>query len=154
MTRCSSAKRLAMGVIAAAGFAGSAVAASLPGSEQRVVAMDDDASDWFGRSVDVFGDMAVVGAPGDDEVAAKAGAIYLLERDLLGVWQPGGKFLASDVAINKEYGEAVAIEGGTVIVGGSEEDAVTSGAAYIYSSRLFADGFESGDTSRLSATSL
>ena len=45
------------------------------------------------------------------------------------------------------------IEGGTLIIGGGEEDAFTPGAAYVYSSRLFADGFESGDTSSWSSTS-
>jgi hypothetical protein len=43
--------------------------------------------------------------------------------------------------------------GSTVIIGGSEEDAFISGAAYLYSSRLFVDDFESGDTTVCSTTS-
>lgn len=102
----------------------------------------------FGSAVAVDESMGliVIGAKRDDEIAAKAGAVYLLEPDGLGGWMAGGKVLASDAAINKEFGESVAMQGGTVIIGGGEIDANSPGAAYIYSSRLFADGFESGDT--------
>jgi len=96
--------------------------------------------------------LIVVGAKQDNDGGDKAGAIYLVERDEFGTWLPGGKVVASDSAINKEYGEAVAVQGGTVIVGGSEEAAFSSGAAYIYSSFLFGDGFETGDTSAWSST--
>lgn len=113
-----------------------------------------DTFEEYGSSVaiDEASNLLLVGAKRDDDGGAKAGAIYLLERDQFGDWQPGGKVVASDAAINKEYGEAVAIQGSTVVVGGSEEDAFTPGAAYVYSARLFADGFESGDTSAWSAT--
>lgn len=109
----------------------------------------------YGSSVaiDESMNLLVVGAKRDDEVAALAGAIFLLERDVLGSWQAGGKVLASDAAINKEFGESVAVQDGTVIVGGGEIDANSPGAAYVYSSRLFADGFQSGDTSAWSSTS-
>jgi len=115
---------------------------------------EGDATDEYGSSVaiDESRNLIVVGSKRDDEVAAKAGAVYLLERNNLDVWQAGGKVLASDAAINKEFGEAVAIQGNTVVVGGGEEDAFTSGAAYVYSSRLFADGFESGDSAAWSVT--
>ena len=98
--------------------------------------------------------LIVVGAKRDPDGGAKAGAVYLLERDEMGVWQPGGKAQASDRAINKEFGEDVAIRHGSVIVGGGEEDAFTSGAAYFYSraSQVFSDGFESGDALAWSST--
>ena len=102
----------------------------------------------FGSSVaiDESMNLLVVGAKRDDQVAAKTGAIFLFERDGLGVWQPGGKVLASDAAINKEFGESVVVREGTVIVGGGEIDAASPGAASFYVSRIFADGFESGNT--------
>lgn len=110
-------------------------------------------SDEYGSSVAVDESMnlIIVGAKRDTDGGPKAGAVYLLERDQSGDWQPGGKVLASDTGINKEFGESVAVRRGTAVIGGGEEDAFTPGAAYIYSSRLFADGFESGDTGGWSA---
>jgi len=110
--------------------------------------------DEFGSSVaiDESMNLILVGAKRDTDGGPKAGAVYPLERDQLGSWQLGGKVLASDTGINKEFGESVAVRHGTAVIGGSEEDAFTPGAAYIYSSRLFDDGFESGDTSAWSAT--
>jgi hypothetical protein len=110
--------------------------------------------DEFGSSVaiDESMNLILVGAKRDGDGGPKAGAVYLLERDEFGDWQPGGKVLASDTGINKEFGESVAIRSGTAVIGGAEESAFTPGAAYIYSSRLFADGFESDDTGAWSGT--
>ncbi|MCB1229222.1 MAG: FG-GAP repeat protein [Verrucomicrobiae bacterium] len=44
---------------------------------------DADAYDYFGRSVALCGNRAVVGAPGDDDLDAESGAAYLY-RDLVG----------------------------------------------------------------------
>lgn len=53
---------------------GAAGAATSLGPEERLTASDPDGSDRFGHSVAIYGDVAVVGAPGDDEKATNAGA--------------------------------------------------------------------------------
>lgn len=100
--------------------------------------------DAFGAAVALYGRGLAVGAPGDDDGGQDAGAVYLYVQDELGVWQSDGKVLASDAAIEKELGKAADARHGSVIVGGPEEDAASAGAAYLYDSRVFADGFESG----------
>jgi len=77
------------------------------------------------------------GGPG----GAKAGAAFFLTRDEFGLWQESGQIKASDAAINKEFGESVATSDGVAIIGGAEEDAFTSGAAYIYTDLIFKNGF-------------
>ncbi|MGJ8663389.1 MAG: FG-GAP repeat protein [Marinicella sp.] len=78
------------------------------------------------------------GGPSGDN----AGATFILTQDEFSIWQAAGEVKASDAAINKEYGEAVAISRGIALIGGAEEDAFTSGAAYIYTELLFKNGFE------------
>jgi hypothetical protein len=110
---------------------------------------DGAGTDDYGSSVaiDETLNLILVGARRDPDGGQKAGAVYLLKRDDVGDWQPAGKVLASDTALNKGFGEAVAMRNGFAIVGGSEEAAFTAGAAYLYAVPLFTDGFESGDTS-------
>lgn len=101
----------------------------------------------FGKGVAIEGFQVVVGAPKDDTVAQDAGAIYLFDRDEVGTWNPAGMLLASDVAGEKQFGAAVAYRHSSLIVGSPEAGAIPGpGAAYVYTSGIFADGFESGDT--------
>ncbi len=103
-------------------------------------------------AIDETQGLLVVGAKRDDDGGQNAGAVYLFARDQSSQWQPDGKVVASDAAINKWFGESISARGSTVIIGGSEEPAFSPGAAYLYSSRLFADGFESGDTTAWTTT--
>lgn len=107
--------------------------------------------DAFGGAVALYRNTLAVGAPGDDDGGNDAGAVYLYVRDQPGSWMFDVKLLASDAANEKEFGEAVAFSS-SLLVGGPEEDAFLPGAAYIYDSLVFADGFESGDTSAWSVT--
>ena len=45
--------------------------------EQRLTAPDGAAGDWFGGSVSVSGDVAIVGTPGDNENGINSGAVYI-----------------------------------------------------------------------------
>ena len=48
---------------------------------KKLTASDAEANDFFGSSVAVSGDTAVVGALREDSPAANAGAAYVLQRD-------------------------------------------------------------------------
>ncbi|KAA3641334.1 MAG: hypothetical protein DWP95_06975 [Proteobacteria bacterium] len=78
------------------------------------------------------------GGPG----GANAGSVFILTQDEFSLWQESGEIKASDAAINKEFGESVATSDGVAIIGGAEEDAFTSGAAYIYTDLIFKNGFD------------
>jgi hypothetical protein len=47
---------------------------------QKLVGSQATSSDWFGASVDIDGDRAVVGAPQDDPGFGNAGRMYVFER--------------------------------------------------------------------------
>ena len=79
----------------------------------------------------------VVGAFGEDAGGSNAGAAYIFERSGT-VWTEVKKITASDAQASDLFGQTVAIDGTTVLVGAREEDtkATAAGAAYIYSSQL------------------
>ena len=104
--------------------------------QQKLVASDGRASDFFGNAVAVSGDYAVIGATGNSASFSKSGAAYVFERDpSTGVWTQVEKFAPTEVTQNfAGFGASVAIAGERIVVGSSGEDvgAADSGAAYIY----------------------
>jgi hypothetical protein len=58
---------------------------------------DGARGDWFGRSVSVSGDTAVVGAPSDDDNGARSGSAYVFRRTGSS-WTQAQKLLPGDGA--------------------------------------------------------
>jgi hypothetical protein len=100
------------------------------GQVKKLAASDGAASDRFGWSAAISGDIAVVGAYGDD---ANKGAAYVFGRDKDGAdhWGQVKKLTATDGVAGDLFGYSVAISGDTVVVGARADDAYT-GAAYIF----------------------
>ncbi len=112
-----------------------------PAAQSYFTPLRFSANDYFGRAVDMFGDMAVVGADGTDidpfprdptsKLISNAGAAYIFELDGSGVWRQAADLTAYDPNANTYYGSSVGASSRYVIVGapGAYGDA---GAAYIY----------------------
>jgi len=99
--------------------------------ESKLTALDSAASNQFGRSVAIDGDLVVVGAW---QNGFNRGALYIFRRDA-GGWVQESKLLASDGVMGDYLGTAVAIQGSRVIGGayGDDTAAVTNhGAAYVF----------------------
>ena len=108
------------------------------GQRLKLTASDADETDYFGSSVAISGDTAVVGAQGDKELASYAGAAYIFERDNTGTdaWGERVKLTASDGALWDDFGVAVpAISADTVVVGANWDDS-RRGAAYVFERNL------------------
>lgn len=91
-------------------------------------------TDEFGNSVDVSGDVIVVGAEfNDNGLGNNAGAAYVFE-ELGGVWVETAKLTASDGAGERHFGENVAVSGATIVVGQRENGTLgnNAGAAYVF----------------------
>ena len=107
--------------------------------ELKLTATDAAKGNWFGYSVAVSGDVAVIGAPLDDDTEgdAGAGAVYVFVRNGER-WQGQAKLTASDAAAGDSFGYSVAINGDVAIVGAPwegfyENDAgYWPGAAYVF----------------------
>ncbi|UCC29456.1 MAG: hypothetical protein JSU86_14785 [Phycisphaerales bacterium] len=107
--------------------------------EAKLTAFDAAEDDHFGRSVDITGDLVVVGSPGHDHPVSDAGSAYLFRHDGI-EWVQEGKLTASDAAEDDRFGFSVAVNGDLVIVGSPSDDYSGSnrGSAYL---------FRRGDTS-------
>ena len=79
--------------------------------EAKLTASDAALSDFFGFSVAISGDTAVVGAHLDDDAGGDSGSAYVFQRSA-GVWSEQQKLTASDAALADEFGFSVAISGG------------------------------------------
>ncbi len=106
------------------------------GLVRKILAPDGINGDQFGFSTAIEGDLAVIGAHLDDDHGGSSGAVYLFSRDAGGAnnWGFVKKLVASDAASGDQFGTAVAIADGGIIVGAPLEDEVgnASGAAYVF----------------------
>jgi len=100
---------------------------------QKLLASDGAANDQFGFSISISGDLAIVGAVGDDSYK---GSAYVFKRDGEDgeTWSQQQKLTASDGAANDYFGCSVSISGDLAIVGAYYDDdrGTDSGSAYIF----------------------
>ncbi|MCB0851843.1 MAG: T9SS type A sorting domain-containing protein [Bacteroidetes bacterium] len=120
---------------------------------QKVVSTDRSLFDWFGVSVDISGDYAVIGSMQDaagvngGSSVPQAGSAYIFERGVAGGWNMAQKIVADDRTSFSSFGVAVAIDSNRIVVGAHQEDYDTSGtnplenagAAYIYERDIVGD---------------
>jgi len=95
----------------------------------------DDAAtcDQFGASVVISGDVAVLGAPFNNDV----GAVYAFRSfDGGTTWAQVAKLTASDAAADDEFHYSVGIDGSLAVIGARFDDEGSffenSGAAYVF----------------------
>ncbi|MCI0389939.1 MAG: putative Ig domain-containing protein [Acidobacteria bacterium] len=103
--------------------------------EQRIFANDGAADDLFGTAVALSGDTLAVGASrGDVSGIADQGSAYVFTRGG-GVWTQQQKLTADDGAMFDHFGDRVALNGDTVLVGVQDDDigaSANQGSAYVF----------------------
>lgn len=134
--------RAVVGAITAAGASDHTGAAYIydrdPGGtwieSSRLFANDGQDYDWFGYSVSVAGNLAIVGAPFASGSQYESGAAYIFRRDGSGAWSQDARLVAPDGVQDDSFGASVAIFGDTAIVGApqAEGNDYQSGVAYIF----------------------
>ena len=100
----------------------------------RLILINGIASDdWFGKSVALSGDMALIGAPYSDEKGNDSGAAYIFHR-MNGLWKEESKLVPTYGASNDYFGDDVALSGYTAIIGSPYDDDVgfNSGSVYVF----------------------
>ena len=97
----------------------------------KLTASDAEAGDYFGWSVAIDGNVAIIGARLDDDGGYDFGSAYLFGVTT-GVQI--AKLTASDAAAGDHFGCSVAIYGDVAIVGATEDDdgGSSSGSAYLF----------------------
>ena len=103
--------------------------------EDKLTASDAAAGDWFGVSVSISGDWAVVGASHDNDAGEHSGSAYMFRHDDNGtpsdptddLWVEMTKLAVSDASEIGFFGWSVSISGDRCIVG-----AIWGEAAYVF----------------------
>jgi len=98
---------------------------------QRLIATDRALDDQLGTSVALAGNLALVGAPQDDDRGADSGSAYLFNTE---TGAQVRKLRAADGAAGDHFGRAVAASGNLALVGayGDDPRGTDSGAAYLF----------------------
>jgi hypothetical protein len=91
---------------------------------------DNNTSDRFGHVVAISGDTAVVAALYGDETAENAGSVFVFTRSN-GIWSFQQELHVADTIGNGYFGDVVAIENDTIVVGARSTDVYT-GSAYVF----------------------
>ena len=112
-------------------------------TETMLRASNTAENNYFGNSVAISGNYAIVGATHEDESSTNilfdSGAAYIFELDDSGNWIQRQILRASNLGASDQFGISVAISGNTAIVGAWQEDGTSisattdgCGAAYIF----------------------
>ena len=111
----------------------------------KLTASDGEAGDIFGWSVAVDGDTVVVGARYDDSayVFTKPGTGWATATET-------AKLTASDRVVGDWFGQSVAVDWDTVVVGASEDDG--SGSAYVFTKAADSVWTDATQTAKLTAS--
>jgi len=100
----------------------------------RLTGHDTVPMDFFGWSAALSGNVAVVGAPEDDDNGSRSGSVYVFERGQDGTWSQVAKLIADDGDSHDFFGGAVAIDGDVIAVGAPDDEELGnwSGSAYVF----------------------
>ncbi len=90
---------------------------------QKIVASDRGSNDWFGYSVSISGDYAIVGAQNtyNLDLLVNAGSAYIL-KNIDGTWSELKKIIVPSRERGDQFGNSVAISGDNALVGAYHED--------------------------------
>ncbi|CAN5269708.1 hypothetical protein BH23VER1_BH23VER1_13130 [soil metagenome] len=151
---------LGLGLLAGALFVTGVAAEDVLVQEAYLKASNSESGDFFGAAVAVDGDTLVVGANGEDSAAAgvngnqadnsasSAGAAYVYVRDGAGAWVQQAYLKPSDPAESGSFGEALALDGDTLVVAGKAAYVFVRDAAgtWAQQARLLGSNTEVGDS--------
>ena len=101
----------------------------------KLLADDGVDGDFFGFSVALSGDTAIIGAFRDshDANGANSGSVYVFTRSGTG-WSQQAKLIAADGAEGDTFGGNIALSGDTAVIGALRDDdnGKDSGSAYVF----------------------
>jgi hypothetical protein len=121
---------------------------------QKLLASDGAANDWFGYSVSLYQNTAIIGAPKDDDSGQDSGSAYVYTYNGT-TWIQQAKLRVLDGATNHWFGFSVSLNGDTALIGAPDEyEGDTPGIAYVFirtgsnwtqQAKLFASDGAAGD---------
>jgi predicted acyltransferase (DUF342 family) len=103
---------------------------SMWNQQTKLTASDAASNDYFGNSVSIYGDYALVGSQDDD---TDRGSAYIFKRNG-STWTQQAKLVASDGVSNDTFGRSVSLYEDYALTGadGNDDNGSSSGSAYIF----------------------
>eukprot|EP01084_Bolivina_argentea_P317106 549764_1 len=109
-------------------------------------------SDYFGFSVSLFENIALIGSYLDDDMALNSGSAYIFEREINGNWIETEKLVAYDGASQDLFGRSVSIHGNHILVGAYYDDdpqiGMNTGSAYMIETHMSCNDVWNGTTNK------
>lgn len=101
---------------------------------QTLTVTDGASGDRFGESMSIDGELAILGAKGDDDYGSGSGSAYIFSYGN-GIWTENFKLLPPDGGINNYFGSAVGLsEHGAIVTSDRYDNGFEdSGIAYAFS---------------------
>jgi hypothetical protein len=118
--------------------------------EDKLRATDFFAYTHFGSSVALDGETALIGCPDDGDNGYGSGSAYLFGRTA-GAWTQLAKLLPADGSSSDHFGQSVALDGDTALIGASGDAAgsvyvcTRAGEVWTETVKLLADDGAAGD---------
>ena len=131
--------------------------------QAKLVSEDGNTGDYFGYSVSISEETALIGAYGDDDSGNSSGSAYIFVRDNSGDWSQQAKLVADDGSEQDHFSQSVSISGDTALISADSDDdnGNSSGSAYVFvrdngnwslQAKLLADDGSAGDRFGISAS--
>lgn len=101
--------------------------------QAKLIASDGAPDDYFGFSVSLSGDKALIGAHQDDDYGYDSGSAYLFHK-VAGRWIQEAKLTGTDGASADYFGRSVSISGDTALAGAVYDDDLGNacGSTYVF----------------------
>jgi hypothetical protein len=101
--------------------------------EQKLLASDGAASDYFGGNLSLSGNVLMSGVPNRDDYGDSSGAAYLFRYNGT-TWVEEQKLLATDSVAGDRFGASASLSGNVAVIGayGDEDNGALSGSAYVF----------------------
>jgi surface protein len=103
--------------------------------ETKIYPLDPSASTYFGTSVSLYVDTALIGRSYDNAKGTEAGAVYVFTKVSSTSWTQETKFYASDAATYDHFGTSVSLHKDTALIGAISDDdkGTNAGSVYVFS---------------------
>ena len=99
--------------------------------QAKLLAGDGATNDYFGNSVSLSGDTALIGAENDDDNGDNSGSAYMFTRTGT-TWTQQQKLLASDGAAGDLFGYPVLLSGDTALITAVYDDDMGTNSGSVY----------------------
>ena len=108
----------------------------------KLMGSDIEPNEWFGMSLAIEGDVALIGSPRKD---GNTGAVYVFRLEETGAWTEQTRLTGAGTVANSRFGSSVALRAGRALIGAATHQQGV-GTAFVYTFDEDSGEWEPGPT--------